>query len=70
MSIKLVCASLLLGLLLGCQGLRPRSAEGLCQASGFPRGTDDFDSCVQRKREEGVESRVRQYQIRSHGTGR
>ena len=71
MPIKIVCAGLLFCLLPACQGLWPRSAEGVCGSSGFKRGTEDFDSCVRRKREEAQDSRAQQYQIRSHGpTGR
>jgi len=67
MPIKIVCASLLFCLLLGCQGLRPKSAEGVCESRGYNRGTSDFDSCVDRKRDEDRDIRARQYQIRSHG---
>ncbi len=67
MPIKVFCASLLFCLMLGCQGLWPKSAEAACEASGFRRGTADFDSCVQRKRDEAEASRALQYQIRSHG---
>ncbi len=67
MPIKAFCASLLFCLLLGCQGFWPRSAEGFCESSGFERGTVDFDSCVQRQRNEDEDFRAWQYQIRSHG---
>jgi hypothetical protein len=67
MPIKIVCASLLFSLVLGCQGLWPRSAEGFCESRGYKRGTSDFSSCVERQRGEARDSRAQQYQIRSHG---
>lgn len=67
MPIRVVCASLLICFLLGCQLRLPQSAEGACESRGFKRGTSDFDLCVKRKDDEAEAIRAQQYQIQSHG---